>query len=113
MALQADPLRDPVCRRRLTRRSGPSDGRLGQNVVVENRPGAGGTIGADSVARAAADGHTFLFTAQGPLVLNPFLMKRLPYNAETAFAPVTIVAETPNVLVTNQAFPVFASFRAK
>ena len=82
------------------------EGRLGQNVVVENRPGAGGTVGADSVARAAADGHTFLFTAQGPLVLNPFLMKRLPYNAETAFAPVTIVAEAPNVLVTNQAFPV-------
>ena len=82
------------------------EGRLGQNVVVENRPGAGGTVGADLVARAAADGHTFLFTAQGPLVLNPFLMKRLPYNAETAFAPVTIVAEAPNVLVTNQAFPV-------
>ena len=82
------------------------EGRLGQNVVVENRPGAGGTVGADSVARAAADGHTFLFTAQGPLVLNPFLMKRLPYNAETAFAPVTLVAEAPNLLVTNQAFPV-------
>ena len=82
------------------------EGRLGQNVVVENRPGAGGTVGADLVARAAADGHTFLFTAQGPLVLNPFLMKRLPYNAETAFAPVTLVAEAPNLLVTNQAFPV-------
>ena len=82
------------------------EGRLGQNVVVENRPGAGGTVGADLVARAAADGHTFLFTAQGPLVLNPFLLKRLPYNAETAFAPVTIVAEAPNVLVTNQAVPV-------
>lgn len=80
--------------------------RLGQSIVVENRTGAGGTVGADFVARAPADGYTFLFTAQGPLVLNPFLMKRLPYNAEAAFAPVTVVAEAPNVLVTNQAFPV-------
>lgn len=80
--------------------------RLGQSFVVENRTGAGGTVGADVVARAAPDGYTFLFTAQGPLVLNPFLMKRLPYNAETAFAPVTVVAEAPNVLVTNQEFPV-------
>jgi hypothetical protein len=80
--------------------------RLGQSIVVENRTGAGGTVGADFVARALADGYTFLFTAQGPLVLNPFLMKRLPYNAEAAFAPVTVVAEAPNVLVTNQAFPV-------
>ena len=67
--------------------------RLGQSIVVENRTGAGGTVGADFVARAPADGYTFLFTAQGPLVLNPFLMKRLPYNAEAAFAPVTVVAE--------------------
>jgi tripartite-type tricarboxylate transporter receptor subunit TctC len=82
------------------------EARLGQPVVVENRTGAGGTVGADLVARAPADGQTFLFTAQGPLVLNPFLMKHLPYNAETAFAPVTVVAEAPNVLVANRAFPV-------
>lgn len=81
------------------------EARMGQPVVVENRPGAGGTVGADAVARAPADGNTFLFTAQGPLVLNPFLMKHLPYNAETAFAPVTVVAEAPNVLVTNRDFP--------
>jgi tripartite-type tricarboxylate transporter receptor subunit TctC len=89
------------------------EARLGQSVIVENRTGAGGTIGAELVARAPADGYTYLFTAQGPLVLNPFLMK-LPYNAETAFAPVTVVAEAPNVLVTNQQFPVtsFAELRA-
>jgi tripartite-type tricarboxylate transporter receptor subunit TctC len=82
------------------------EGRLGQSFIVENRPGAGGTVGADQVARAPSDGSTFLFTAQGPLVLNPFLMKHLPYNAETAFAPVTVVAEAPNVLVANPQFPV-------
>ena len=82
------------------------EARLAQSFVVENRTGAGGTVGADFVARSPADGYTFLFTAQGPLVLNPFLMKRLPYNAESAFAPVTVVAEAPNVLVTNQEFPV-------
>jgi tripartite-type tricarboxylate transporter receptor subunit TctC len=81
------------------------EARLGQSFVIENRTGAGGTVGTDVVARAPADGYTFLFTAQGPLVLNPFLMKRLPYNAETDFAPVTVVAEAPNVLVTNQKFP--------
>lgn len=90
------------------------EARLGQPFIVENRTGAGGTVGADFVARSPADGYTFLFTAQGPLVLNPFLMKRLPYNAETAFAPVTVVAEAPNVLVTNQEFPAstFAELRA-
>ena len=51
--------------------------RLNQPIVVENRAGAGGTVGTDLVARAPADGYTLLFTAQGPLVLNPFLMKRL------------------------------------
>ena len=79
--------------------------RLNQPIVVENRTGAGGTIGTDFVARAAADGYTLLFTAQGPLVLNPFLMRRLPYNA-TAFAPVTVVVEAPNVLVANKQLPV-------
>lgn len=55
--------------------------RLNQPIVVENRTGAGGTVGTDLVARAPADGYTLLFTAQGPLVLNPFLMKRLPSSA--------------------------------
>jgi tripartite-type tricarboxylate transporter receptor subunit TctC len=78
--------------------------RLGQPVVVENRVGAGGTIGADSVARAEPDGYTFLFTPNGPLVVNPFLMK-LPYQPLTAFAPVTLVAEAPNVLAVAPSFP--------
>lgn len=79
--------------------------RLGQPVVVENRVGAGGTIGTDAVARAAPDGYTFLFTPNGPLVVNPFLMKNLPYEPLAAFAPVTLVAEAPNVLAVSPAFP--------
>ncbi|MBP8132422.1 MAG: tripartite tricarboxylate transporter substrate binding protein [Candidatus Hydrogenedentes bacterium] len=79
--------------------------RLNQPIVVENRTGAGGTVGTDLVARAPADGYTLLFTAQGPLVLNPFLMKRLPYDA-TTFAPVTVVVEAPNVLVASRQLPV-------
>lgn len=79
--------------------------RLGQSFIVENRTGAGGTVGTDAVAKAPADGYTLLFTAQGPLVLNPFLMKRLPYNIETAFAPVTVVVEAPNLLVANPQLP--------
>ncbi len=80
------------------------EGRLGQNVVVENRPGAGGTVGADSVARAAADGHTFLFTAQGPLVLNPFLMK-LPYDPLTDFQALGGTVTFAYALVTQTAEP--------
>jgi tripartite-type tricarboxylate transporter receptor subunit TctC len=83
--------------------------RLGQPFIIENRPGAGGTVGADIVAKAASDGYTLLFTAQGPLVMNPFLMKRLPYDAEKSFSTVTVVAEAPNVLATNPKSP-FRSF---
>lgn len=79
--------------------------RLKQPFVVENRAGAGGTIAADFVAKAAPDGYTFLFTAQGPLVINPFLMDNLPYDAEVAFAPVSVVVEAPNVLAINPSLP--------
>lgn len=79
--------------------------RLGQPVLVENRVGAGGTIGADSVAKAAPDGYTFLFTPNGTLVVNPFLMKNLPYDPLVAFAPVLLVAEAPNVLAVSPSFP--------
>ena len=79
--------------------------RLGQSFVVDNRGGAGGTIGADVVAKAAPDGHTLLFTAQGPLVINPFLMKQLPYDPQTAFAPISVVVEAPNVLTVLRPAP--------
>ncbi|MBN9475011.1 MAG: hypothetical protein ABS43_18460 [Bordetella sp. SCN 67-23] len=72
---------------------------LGQQVVVENRAGAGGNIGADEVARAAADGYTLLFTPPGPLAINPYVFPNMPYDARTAFRPISIVGTMPSVLV--------------
>jgi tripartite-type tricarboxylate transporter receptor subunit TctC len=80
--------------------------RSGQTVIVENRVGAGGTIGAAAVAKAAPDGYTLLFTSQGPLTINPFLLKSIPYDGATAFAPISVVVEAPNVLVVNPQMPV-------
>ena len=74
---------------------------LGQPVVVENKPGAGGSIGATEAARAAADGHTFLMGHIGTLAINPSLYPKLPYDPRTSFAPVALVARVPNVLVVN------------
>ena len=79
--------------------------RLGQPVIVENKAGAGGVVGADSVARAAPDGYSFLFTAQGPIATTPFLIKDIPYDARTAFAPVSMVALMPNVLLVHPSMP--------
>ena len=73
---------------------------LGQDVFVENRPGAGGTIGADSVAKAAPDGYTLLFTGT-PHVISPWVYKKLPYDPLKDFAPVALVASGPYVLVVN------------
>jgi tripartite-type tricarboxylate transporter receptor subunit TctC len=76
---------------------------LGQPVVVENRPGASGTIGAEIVARAPADGYTLLFDASAHGV-NPSLYPKLPYDPRSAFAAVSLVVLFPNVLVVNPAF---------
>lgn len=74
---------------------------LGQTVIVDNRPGAGGNIGTGAGARAEPDGYTFLFTIQGPLVTAPLLTKGLPYDPVRDLAPVTLVATSPNVLVVD------------
>jgi tripartite-type tricarboxylate transporter receptor subunit TctC len=78
---------------------------LGRQFFVENRPGAGGTMGAESVARAEADGHTFLFTAT-PHVISPWLYKTLAYDALKDFAPVARVASGPYALAVNPQLPV-------
>ncbi|MBT9458655.1 MAG: tripartite tricarboxylate transporter substrate binding protein [Burkholderiaceae bacterium] len=74
---------------------------LGQPVVVDNRPGAGGNVGTGMVAKAEPDGYTFLFTIQGPLVTAPLLSKQLGYDPIKELAPVTLVATSPNLLVVD------------
>ena len=74
---------------------------LRQPFPVENRPGAGGSIGAGYVAHSAPDGYTILMGSPGPLVTNQFLYPHLPYNSARAFAPVVLVAKLPNVLVVH------------
>ena len=70
-------------------------------VVVENRPGAGGNLGADWVAKAAPDGHTLLMGAVATHAINPWLYAKLPYDPIRDFTPITLVAQVPNVLVMN------------
>ena len=75
--------------------------RWGQPVVIDNRPGAAGIVGADFVSKARPDGYTLLMGNIGTQSINPTLYKKLPYNPDTAFVPVTLVAELPLVLVVN------------
>ena len=78
----------------------------GQSVVVDNRPGAGGNIGADLVAKSPPDGYTILMGALSTHAVNPSLYAKMPYDAVKDFAPITLVAVTPNVLVVNASLPV-------
>ncbi|TXT39943.1 MAG: hypothetical protein FD135_1759 [Comamonadaceae bacterium] len=70
-------------------------------VIVENKPGAGGNIGADAVAKAAPDGLTIGIAATATHAVNPWLYRKMPYNAATDFAPITQMVRVPNVLVMN------------
>ena len=78
----------------------------GQPVVVENKPGAGGNIGADYVAKSPPDGYTIVMGALSTHAVNPSLYPLMPYDPVKDFAPITLVAITPNVLVVNPTLPV-------
>lgn len=75
--------------------------RLGQNVVVDNRAGAGGVIGVDLVAKAAPDGYTLCLCSAGAMITSPLLVAKPPYDARRDFAPVTMVATVPYLLLTR------------
>ena len=77
----------------------------GQPVIVDNRPGAGGNIGADAVAKSAPDGYTILMGAVSTHAINPWLYASLPYDPIRDFAPITLVTQVPNVLVVHPSLP--------
>src|SRR5688572_14112126 len=79
--------------------------RWGQQVVVENRPGAGGTIGTGVAAKAPPDGYTLLFGSSTELAVNPHLYKTLSYDTTRDFTPVALVAATAMVLVVHPSLP--------
>jgi len=75
--------------------------KFGQPFIIENRPGAGGTVGSAYVAKAPPDGYTLLFTAVGPAVLNQLLFKSIPYDTEKDFTPVILLGEIPQLIVSS------------
>ena len=79
--------------------------RWGQPVVVDNRPGAGGLLGTDTAAKAAADGHTLALSFNGPIAFAPFLYRKMPYDPARDLAPVVMTTSQPNVLAVNAKAP--------
>ena len=79
---------------------------LGQSVVIENKAGAAGTIGADLVAKSAPDGYTLLMGHSNSNAISPFVLSNVPYNPATDFTPITYLGYVPNVLVVKSSLPV-------
>ena len=79
---------------------------LGQPVIVENKAGAGGNIGTDYVAKSAPDGYTMLLAYTGPMAINPSLYDALPFKPKQDFAPVTLLAQAPQILGVHPSIPV-------
>lgn len=86
--------------------AGPLGERLGEPIVIQNKPGGGSTVGADYVAKAPADGYTLLYATPGAQITNPYLMRKLPYDPEKDLVPVSEIAIVPSVLVVNKDVPV-------
>src|SRR6266849_3484076 len=78
---------------------------LGQPVVIDNRPGAGGSVGAELAAKAPADGYTLFLAGVGSHAVNPNFHRNLPYDPVKDFAPISLIASAPSVLVVNPAVP--------
>lgn len=78
---------------------------LGQPVIVDNKPGAGGNIGMDLGAKAVPDGYTLLLTSTSTIAVNPALYTKLPFDPDKDIAPVILLSYVPNILVVNSAFP--------
>src|SRR5262249_39471028 len=81
-------------------------GQLGQSVIVENRAGAGGTIGMKALATAAPDGYTLGLATTGPLAIMPALQPSRPYDPVHDFVPISLVATAPQILLVNPSLPV-------
>jgi tripartite-type tricarboxylate transporter receptor subunit TctC len=81
----------------------PLSAQLGQTIVIDNRPGAAGRLATDLLAKAEPDGYTLLVGGVGPLAISPWIYKKLPYDAESDFLPITRAAEIINVMVVNAA----------
>ena len=80
--------------------------KLGQSVVVDNKPGAGGTIGGAAVAQAPADGYTFMLSNTTPIALGPFTLDKLPYDPVEAFTHAAYLGSAPLVVMANPGVPI-------
>jgi tripartite-type tricarboxylate transporter receptor subunit TctC len=83
----------------------PLQGKLGQPVIVENKPGAGGSIGATDVARSAPDGYSLLMSNTTPISLSPFMLDPMPYDPLKSFVHVSLVATVPDVIMVHPSVP--------
>ena len=79
---------------------------LKQPFVIDNRPGAGGNLGTEAIAKAAPDGHTLGMVLGTTLTVNPNVYKKVPFDAETSFRPIAIVTKGGNMLVVHPSLPV-------
>ena len=78
---------------------------LGQQIIIDNRGGAGGTIGSEMVAKAAPDGYTLLMVSEGHTI-NPAMIRKIPYDSIKSFAPVSLLVAVPNALLVHPSLPV-------